>query len=63
MLEKEYNFWLMQRARPFYDESENEKFQFFQYRAHMKTPRPESYREDMDLVRNITSDGLFFFKR
>uniref|UniRef100_A0A0M3I3U5 Trehalase n=1 Tax=Ascaris lumbricoides TaxID=6252 RepID=A0A0M3I3U5_ASCLU len=57
MLEKEYNFWLMQRARPFYDESENEKFQFFQYRAHMKTPRPESYREDMDLVRNITSDA------
>ncbi|VDM43237.1 unnamed protein product [Toxocara canis] len=61
MLEKEYNFWLVQRARPFYDESENEKFQFFQYRASMKTPRPESYREDMDLVRNLTTDGVHVF--
>lgn len=55
LLEKEYKFWLMQRARSYYDESEIEKFQFFQYRATVKAPRPESYREDMDLVKNLTS--------
>uniref|UniRef100_A0A7E4USK8 Trehalase n=1 Tax=Panagrellus redivivus TaxID=6233 RepID=A0A7E4USK8_PANRE len=54
LLEKEYNFWINNRAVPYIDEETGEElFQFFQYRATMKTPRPESYREDMELVKDI----------
>ncbi|VDD96909.1 unnamed protein product, partial [Enterobius vermicularis] len=53
LLEKEYRFWLSQRSQSWFDESSEEKFQFFQYRVKMKTPRPESYREDMELVKDI----------
>uniref|UniRef100_A0A915D7W0 Trehalase n=1 Tax=Ditylenchus dipsaci TaxID=166011 RepID=A0A915D7W0_9BILA len=32
-------------------------FQYFQYRATMKFPRPESYREDMELVHGLETDA------
>lgn len=35
----------------------NEKFPFFRYRATIKTPRPESYREDMELVMGIDNES------
>ncbi|KAF8365850.1 tre-1 [Pristionchus pacificus] len=56
ILEKEYQFWMGHRATPFLDEDGNEKFPFFRYRATIKTPRPESYREDMELVREINNE-------
>ncbi|VDN50262.1 unnamed protein product [Dracunculus medinensis] len=55
ILEKEYNFWLLNRAGSFYNEEKSENFVYFQHRAVMKTPRPESYREDMDLVKNLST--------
>nr|CAD2185743.1 unnamed protein product [Meloidogyne enterolobii] len=46
-LEKEQTFWNLNRARSFLDpETKEELFQYYQYRAAMKFPRPESYRED-----------------
>uniref|UniRef100_A0A915PSU2 Trehalase n=1 Tax=Setaria digitata TaxID=48799 RepID=A0A915PSU2_9BILA len=55
MLEKEYNFWLLQRAQTFHDEGQSVNISFFQYRASMKTPRPESYREDLELAKDLPS--------
>jgi hypothetical protein len=40
-------------------ETQEELFQFFQYRATMKFPRPESYREDSELVKGMETDGKF----
>jgi len=57
LLEKEYNFWITHRMVPYLDPNTGEElFQFFQYRATMKTPRPESYREDMELVKHLNSE-------
>ncbi|TKR96298.1 hypothetical protein L596_010340 [Steinernema carpocapsae] len=57
LLEKEYEFWETQRSSPFLDpETKKEKFPYFQYRVLMKTPRPESYREDMELVRHLDTE-------
>lgn len=58
VLEKEYNFWMLQRAQTFHDEAHDRNILFFQYRASMKTPRPESYREDLELAKDLPSDGL-----
>ncbi|KAI1717359.1 trehalase domain-containing protein [Ditylenchus destructor] len=58
LLEKEHNFWLLHRARSYLDpETKEELFQFFQYRATMKFPRPESYREDVELVKGMETDA------
>lgn len=57
MLEKEYDFWRTQRAQSLYDDRINKTVKFFQYRASMKTPRPESYREDMLLAKDLATDG------
>lgn len=57
MLEKEYNFWILQRAQSFHDEERGINISFFQYRANMKTPRPESYREDLKLAKDLPSMG------
>lgn len=57
LLEKEYSFWLSQRAQSWFNNSSNEKFQYFQYRVKMKTPRPESYREDMELVKDLSTQA------
>lgn len=71
-LEKEQVFWNLNRARSFQDlETKEELFQFYQYRAAMKSaiqfyfnflffsrfPRPESYREDMELVKGLETDA------
>uniref|UniRef100_A0A8R1TM38 Trehalase n=1 Tax=Onchocerca volvulus TaxID=6282 RepID=A0A8R1TM38_ONCVO len=55
MLEKEYNFWILQRARSLHVEKHGLNISFFQYRASMKTPRPESYREDLELAKDLPS--------
>ena len=51
-LEKEYGFWVSNRATP-YIQKGVEMFKYFQYKVNMKTPRPESYREDMELVSHL----------
>ncbi|KRZ76107.1 Trehalase [Trichinella papuae] len=55
LLEQEYNFWLLHRGMTFGDDSSN-YMKLFQYKAEMKMPRPESYREDLELVQNLTDD-------
>jgi hypothetical protein len=46
------------RGRSYIDpETGKELFQYYQYRATMRYPRPESYREDMELVKGLTSDS------
>ena len=62
LLEKEHNFWVTHRAVPYIDDETGEElFQFFQYKATMKTPRPESYREDMELVKDLKTEGKNHF--
>lgn len=39
-------------------ETNEELFNYFQYRVIMKFARPESYREDMELVKDIHNDGI-----
>lgn len=57
-LEKEMKFWNLHRARSYLDsETKQELFQYYQYRAAMKFPRPESYREDMELVKGLSTDA------
>ena len=57
LLEKEHNFWLINRMRAYVDpETKEELFNFFQYRVTMKFARPESYREDMELVKDIDNE-------
>ncbi|KHJ41379.1 alpha,alpha-trehalase [Trichuris suis] len=53
LLEKEYRFWLRKRGSTY--SVNNKTFDVFQYKAEMKIPRPESYREDLELVENLTS--------
>nr|CAD2185742.1 unnamed protein product [Meloidogyne enterolobii] len=56
-LKKEQTFWNLNRARSFLDsETKEELFQYYQYRAAMKFPRPESYREDMERVKGLNTD-------
>ncbi|KRY18312.1 Trehalase [Trichinella patagoniensis] len=55
LLEQEYGFWLLHRGMTFGDDSNN-YMKLFQYKAEMKMPRPESYREDLELVQNLTDD-------
>ncbi|KRZ93788.1 Trehalase [Trichinella sp. T8] len=55
LLEQEYSFWLLHRGMTFGDDSNN-YMKLFQYKAEMKMPRPESYREDLELVQNLTDD-------
>lgn len=57
MLEREYNFWMLQRAQSFHHEKHDVNISFFQYRVSMKTPRPESYREDLELAKDLHSIG------
>lgn len=78
-LENEQRFWNLNRARSYLDpETKEELFQYYQYRAAMKSvnccllalffnlviifhffrfPRPESYREDMELARGLSTDA------
>ncbi|KAL3097492.1 hypothetical protein niasHS_003940 [Heterodera schachtii] len=57
-LEKEQHFWNLNRARSFlHPETKEEMFQYYQYRATMKFPRPESYREDVELAKGLSSDA------
>lgn len=48
---------MSQRAQSLHDENFGVNISFFQYRATMKTPRPESYREDMELAKDLHSMG------
>lgn len=57
-MEKEYLFWLSNRATP-YEVKGKEIFKYYRYAVKMKTPRPESWREDRELVRL----ALWLFKR
>lgn len=51
-LEKEFQFWLNKRSTPVKDQTTDEElFHYFQYRATLRRPRPESYREDLELVK------------
>lgn len=60
MLEKEYTFWLNNRASTYTNETTGEEmFLYFQYRAAMKFPRPESYREDMELVHGLENESTY----
>ncbi|KAH7724867.1 alpha,alpha-trehalase [Aphelenchoides avenae] len=57
LLEKEYTFWLNNRASTYVNETTGEEmFLYFQYRASLKFPRPESYREDMELVHGLDNE-------
>ncbi|VDP32842.1 unnamed protein product [Soboliphyme baturini] len=55
VLEKEYMFWLVHRGTPYASAKNSETLNIFQYKSSMNTPRPESYREDLDLVKNLES--------
>ncbi|KAK6025344.1 alpha,alpha-trehalase, partial [Ostertagia ostertagi] len=57
-LEKEYLFWIKQRSRIYKDENGTEKFPYYQYRATLKVPRPESYREDYEMVHHLKRDDI-----
>lgn len=49
----------MNRMQTYVDpETKEELFNFFQYRVTMKFARPESYREDMELVKDIDNEGF-----
>lgn len=50
VLVNEYKFWTSRRSTQY-----RESATLFQYKVNMKNPRPESYREDMELVRHLTS--------
>lgn len=51
-LEKEFQFWLHKRSTPVKNQTTGEElFRYFQYRATLRRPRPESYREDLELVK------------
>lgn len=54
-LEKEYNFWLSNRNRGLMRSQSS--IRYFQYRASMKSPRPESYREDYELAANLSAEA------
>ncbi|EPB72669.1 alpha,alpha-trehalase [Ancylostoma ceylanicum] len=56
-LEKEYLFWINKRSRMFLGEDGKEKFPYYQYRATLHMPRPESYREDYELVHHLKNNG------
>lgn len=49
-LVNEYKFWTSRRSTQY-----RESATLFQYKVDMKNPRPESYREDMELVQHLTS--------
>lgn len=50
VLVNEYKFWTSRRSTQYRDSAT-----LFQYKVNMKNPRPESYREDMELVQHLTS--------
>ncbi|KHJ97753.1 alpha,alpha-trehalase [Oesophagostomum dentatum] len=52
-LEKEYLFWINKRSQMYVGEDGKEKFPIYQYRATLHVPRPESYREDFELVHHL----------
>ncbi|PAV62606.1 hypothetical protein WR25_26434 [Diploscapter pachys] len=55
-LEKEYQFWVSHRSTMHYDANGTFSFPFYQYKATLKVPRPESYREDYELVNDIEKE-------
>ena len=60
LLDKEFNFWMKNRVRAYTDATTNQTlFHYFQYRAHTKLPRPESYREDVELASGLKSPGYY----
>uniref|UniRef100_A0A915HL65 Trehalase n=1 Tax=Romanomermis culicivorax TaxID=13658 RepID=A0A915HL65_ROMCU len=50
VLVNEYKFWISKRSTQYRDSAA-----LFQYKVNMKNPRPESYREDMELVEHLTT--------
>ncbi|KAI6192146.1 Trehalase [Aphelenchoides bicaudatus] len=52
-LEKEFEFWNQRRNVSVQVGSES--YQMYQYRAESNVPRPESYREDVELVKDVES--------
>lgn len=52
LLEKEYQFWIKERAVEWKTPA-GDSFRFFQYRVQQDEPRPESYKEDV-----LTADHL-----
>ncbi|KAI6179725.1 Trehalase [Aphelenchoides besseyi] len=54
LLEKEFNFWWNHRMESYIDPKTNQTlFHFFQYKASTKLPRPESWREDVELAAGL----------
>ncbi|VDM67202.1 unnamed protein product, partial [Strongylus vulgaris] len=55
-LEKEFLFWINKRSSMYFGEDGKEKFPYYQYKARLQMPRPESYREDFELVHHLTKN-------
>ncbi|CAI4222428.1 unnamed protein product [Auanema sp. JU1783] len=55
-LEREYNFWVDKRSTNVLDEEGNIKYPYYQYKTKQVVPRPESYREDKELVQGLPDE-------
>lgn len=55
-LEKEYEFWVKNRQGWFKDKDGEKRFPYYQYKAKLKVPRPESYREDFELAEHLETE-------
>nr|QPZ44549.1 trehalase [Bursaphelenchus xylophilus] len=56
VLEKEFQFWNSSRRVDVKLKS-GETHSVFQYRADSDAPRPESFREDVEIIKQLTSDS------
>ncbi|EFP11662.1 CRE-TRE-1 protein [Caenorhabditis remanei] len=56
-LDKEYEFWIKNRQEWFTDKDGVKQFPYYQYKAQLKVPRPESYREDSELAEHLQTDA------
>ena len=54
LLEKEFNFWLTNRTSEII--VDDIKYSVFQYKVNASEPRPESYFEDVELVKGLKPD-------
>lgn len=55
LLEKEYNFW--RKNRTVQVVKNNRRYTMYRYSAQIGKPRPESYREDMELASSCRTDN------
>ncbi|CCD71475.1 Trehalase [Caenorhabditis elegans] len=56
-LDKEYEFWIKNRQEWFKDKDGVKQFPYYQYKAKLKVPRPESYREDSELAEHLQTEA------